>query len=162
MKVTDVRAEVYRWPRRTPITNGLYTYTHSGINAVFVETDEGVTGVGLGSGIQDAPEVGVAILEHLKQHIIGKDPLDIERHWHEMWRPKLVGRRGITTRVLSGIDIASGTSRRRSLECRCTSYWVDSPTQWTRTSRVAITKKEKVSANWLSKWSATSSSGPQP
>ncbi|MBM3957611.1 MAG: mandelate racemase/muconate lactonizing enzyme family protein, partial [Gemmatimonadetes bacterium] len=28
------------------------------------------------------------------------------RHWREMWRPKLVGRRGITTRVISGLDIA--------------------------------------------------------
>ena len=106
MKITDVRAEVYRWPRATPITNGLYTYTHSGINVVYIDTDEGITGVGLGSGIQDAPEVGVAILEHIKQVIIGRDPLDNERHWHEMWRPKLVGRRGITTRVISGIDIA--------------------------------------------------------
>jgi L-alanine-DL-glutamate epimerase-like enolase superfamily enzyme len=105
-KITKVWGEVYRWPRHKPITNGLYTYTHSGINAVFIETDEGVTGVGLGSGIQDAPKVGLAILDHLKQVLIGRDPLDIERHWHEMWRPKLVGRRGITTRVISGVDIA--------------------------------------------------------
>ena len=105
-KITKVWGEAYQWPRHKPITNGLYTYTHSGINAVFIETDEGVTGVGLGSGIQDAPKVGLAILDHLKQVLIGRDPLDIERHWHEMWRPKLVGRRGITTRVISGIDIA--------------------------------------------------------
>jgi L-alanine-DL-glutamate epimerase-like enolase superfamily enzyme len=105
-KITNVRGEAYRWPRHKPITNGLYTYTHSGINAVFIETDEGVTGVGLGSGIQEAPKVGLAILDYLKQVLIGRDPLDIERHWHEMWRPKLVGRRGITTRVISGIDIA--------------------------------------------------------
>ncbi len=98
--------EVYRWPRRTPITNGLYTYTHSGINVITVETDEGVTGMGIGASIQDAPEVGVAILNHIKQVVIGKDPLDNERHWHEMWRPKLVGRRGITTRVIGGLDIA--------------------------------------------------------
>jgi len=106
MKITDVRSEVYSWPRHTPISNGLYTYTHSGINAVIVETDEGVTGLGIGSGIQGAPGVSTAILEHIKQVVIGRDPLDIERHWHEMWRPKLVGRRGITTRVISGLDIA--------------------------------------------------------
>ena len=106
MKITNVEMEVYRWPRRTPITNGLYTYTHSGINVITVETDEGVTGMGIGASIQDAPEVGVAILNHIKQVVIGKDPLDIERHWHEMWRPKLVGRRGITTRVIGGLDIA--------------------------------------------------------
>lgn len=106
MKITNVTMEVYRWPRTKPITNGLYTYTHSGLNVISVETDEGVTGIGLGSGIQDAPEVGKAILDHIKQVVIGRDPLDNERHWHEMWRPKLVGRRGITTRVIGGLDIA--------------------------------------------------------
>ncbi len=106
MKITDVRTEVFRWPRAVPITNGLYTYTHSGINAIHVDTDEGLSGLGIGASMQDAPEVGAAMTNHLKQVLIGKDPLDTERHWHEMWRPKLVGRRGISTRVISGIDIA--------------------------------------------------------
>jgi D-arabinonate dehydratase len=106
MKITDVRMEVYRWPRHKPIRNGLYTYTHSGVNVVIIETDEGVTGIGLSGGIQDAPEVGVAMVNHFKQVLLGRDPLDHERHWYEMWRPKLVGRRGITTRIISGIDIA--------------------------------------------------------
>ncbi|MBI4305892.1 MAG: mandelate racemase/muconate lactonizing enzyme family protein [Chloroflexi bacterium] len=106
MKITDIKPEVFRWPRHKPIRNGLYTYTHSGLNVVKIETDEGVTGVGLFGGMQDSPEVGVAMIGHFKQALIGRDPLDNERHWHEMWRPKLVGRRGITTRVISGIDIA--------------------------------------------------------
>ena len=106
MKITDVKLESYRWPRHTPIRNGLYTYTHSGLNVVTVETDEGVTGTGISAGIGDAPEVGKAILDHIKQVVIGRDPLDNERHWYEMWRPKLVGRRGITTRVIGGLDIA--------------------------------------------------------
>lgn len=105
-KITNVWGEIYQWPRHKPITNGLYTYANSGIFPIYIETDDGVTGVGLGSGIQEAPQVSMAILEHLKTFIIGKDPRDIERHWHNMWRPKLVGRRGITTRVISGIDIA--------------------------------------------------------
>ena len=105
-KITKVWSENYRWPRHKPITNGLYTYVYSGINPVYIETDEGVTGVGLGSGIQEAPKVSDAIIDYLKTVLIGRDPLDTERHWHEMWRPKLVGRRGITTRVISGIDIA--------------------------------------------------------
>ncbi len=105
-KITNIWGESYRWPRHKPITNGLYTYTHTGLNVVIVETDDGVTGVGLGSGMQNTPEVNLAVLEHLKEALIGKDPLDTERHWHEMWRPKIVGRRGITTRVISGVDIA--------------------------------------------------------
>ena len=106
MKITDVRTEVFRWPRAVPITNGLYTYTHSGLNVIHIDTDEGLSGLGIGASIQDAPDVGVAMVEHLKQVLIGRDPLDNERHWYEMWRPKLVGRRGISTRVISGIDIA--------------------------------------------------------
>ena len=43
MKITDVRGEIYRWPRHKPITNGLYTYTHTGISPVFIDTDEGVS-----------------------------------------------------------------------------------------------------------------------
>ena len=105
-KITDVRGECYRWTRDTPITNGLYTFAKAGINAVFIDTDEGVTGVGLGHGMNDAPHVSIALLEYLKPLLIGRDPLDIERHWRNMWRPKLVGRRGITTRVISGVDIA--------------------------------------------------------
>ena len=50
MKITDVRMEVYSWPREKPITNGLYTYTHSGIRPVIIEIDEGVTGIGLAGG----------------------------------------------------------------------------------------------------------------
>ncbi len=106
MKVTDLNVEVYRRPRHVPIRNGRHVYTTSGLNVIRVETDEGITGIGLGRGIREAPDVEVAILEHLKQYVIGQDPFDTERIWHEMWQPKLVGRRGITTRVISGIDIA--------------------------------------------------------
>ena len=107
MQITDVRMETYRWPRETPIVDGLYTYTHAYLNLVYVETDADVTGIGLaGAASMSAPGIGREILESLKPLLIGRDPLDHERHWHEMWRPKLLGRRGLTTRVISGIDIA--------------------------------------------------------
>ncbi len=107
MKITDVRMESYRWPRETPIVNGLYTYTHAYLNVVFIETDSDITGIGLvGAASESAPEIGRSILESMRPILIGRDPLDNERHWHEMWRPKLVGRRGLTTRVIGGIDIA--------------------------------------------------------
>ena len=50
--------------------------------------------------------MGIAILNLFKQHVIGEDPFDTEKIWRKMWEPKLVGRRGITTRVISGIDLA--------------------------------------------------------
>lgn len=107
MKITDVRMEQFQFPRHKPITNGLYTYTHSVLSIVVIDTDEpGIQGIGLAGGIDASPEVGQAILGHFKKMLVGMDPLDNERIWHQMWRPKLVGRRGITTRVISGVDIA--------------------------------------------------------
>ncbi len=48
MKVTDLNVEVYRWPRHVPIRNGRHVYATSGLNVIRVETDEGITGIGLG------------------------------------------------------------------------------------------------------------------
>ena len=106
MKITDVTMETYRWERTRPIRNGRYVYPYSGLNVVKVETDEGVTGVGLAGGVMGAEDIGSAILKHMKQYVIGQDPFDNEKVWDDLWQPKLVGRRGITTRVISGIDIA--------------------------------------------------------
>ena len=101
MKILDVTTELYRWPRETPITNGLHTYTHVTLGLVKIATDEGTTGIGLGA----AGAIQQATVETLKPLLIGEDPLDVERLWHKMWVPKLIGRRGMTTRAISAIDI---------------------------------------------------------
>src|SRR6266478_4279937 len=96
MKITSITTEEFRWPRHVPIRNGKHTNTHSGLGIVKIETDENVTGIGLGgTGL-----VGQATIEGLKQELI-----DVERLWHKMWVPKLIGRRGLTTRAISAIDI---------------------------------------------------------
>ena len=102
MKITDVVRESYRWPRHKPISNGKHTYTHSGLGVVKILTDEGVTGLGIGA----TTEIAGAVIDHLKPLLIGENPLNHERLWHLMWVPKLIGRRGITTRAISAIDIA--------------------------------------------------------
>src|SRR5690242_15945437 len=101
MKITNMTTEQYRWPRHKPITNGKHTYTHSGLGLVKIETDEGITGIGLG----DMDAIGKATVERFKKELIGEDPIDVERLWHKMWVPKLTGRRGLTTRTISAIDI---------------------------------------------------------
>ena len=102
MRITAVTVQEYRWPRHTPITNGKHTYTHEDLGVVRVETDAGCTGIGLGgTGL-----AGKATIEHLAQDLRGEDPIDVERLWHKLWVPKLVGRRGLTTRAISAIDIA--------------------------------------------------------
>jgi D-arabinonate dehydratase len=101
MKIVNITTESYSWPRAKPITNGKHTYTHAGLGLVKIETDEGITGIGRGS----TGGVGKATIERLKPLLIGEDPIDVERLWHKMWVPKLIGRRGLTTRAISAIDI---------------------------------------------------------
>ena len=101
MKIIDITTEAYRWPRHKPISNGKHTYTHSGLGLVKIETDAGVAGIGLGG----EGAIQRATIEHLKPLLIGEDPIDVERLWHKMWVPKLIGRRGLTTRAISAIDI---------------------------------------------------------
>ncbi len=101
MRITGISTEEFRWPRHTPIRNGKHTYTHASLGIVRIETDEGVTGIGLGgTGL-----VGQATIQALTHDLLGEDPIDVERLWHKMWVPKLIGRRGLTTRAISAIDI---------------------------------------------------------
>ncbi|MGH7155280.1 MAG: mandelate racemase/muconate lactonizing enzyme family protein, partial [Acetobacteraceae bacterium] len=101
MKITGITTKAYRWPRARPITNGKHTYTHVNFAITEIVTDEGITGIGLGSG--DAIER--ATIERLTPHLLGEDPINVERLWSRMWVPKLIGRRGLTTRAISTIDI---------------------------------------------------------
>ncbi len=104
MKITDVSVERYRWPRIKPVTNGKYTYTHGGLVVVKIQTDEGLVGQGLGGSHLGKGCVGM--VEDFKPALIGENPLNIEKMWANMWQPKLFGRRGLSTRVISAIDIA--------------------------------------------------------
>ena len=106
MKITNVTFEGFRWNRPTPIRNGKHTYDFTGIDVVNIETDVGISGIGLIGGVHEGPEISAAIVDHFKQYLIGQDPLNNELIWDAMWEPKLVGRRGLSTRVISGIDIA--------------------------------------------------------
>ena len=108
MKITDVTVQRYAWPRPKPIRNGKYTYKTVGLNLIEIATDEGVTGIGWGGGTAAGRpgEVTSALVEHFKQALIGEDPFSYRRLWEDMWEPKIVGRRGMSTQVISGIDIA--------------------------------------------------------
>ena len=108
MKITDVTVQRYSWPRPQPISNGKYTYINVSLNLIHIETDEGVTGVGWGGGTASGQgsDLTTAMIEHFRPVIIGQDPFNYRRIWADMWLPKLVGRRGLSTRIISGIDIA--------------------------------------------------------
>ncbi len=101
MKITGITTKEFRWPRHKPITNGKHTYTDVTFAVVEIETSEGITGIGLGGG----GEIERATIARLTPMLIGEDPINVERLWHKMWEPKLIGRRGLTTRAISAIDI---------------------------------------------------------
>jgi D-arabinonate dehydratase len=101
MKITSITMEEYRWPRARPITNGKHTYTHVDYALVKIATDDGITGIGLGHG----GGIERATVERLTPLLLGEDPLRVEQLWARMWVPKLIGRRGLTTRAISAIDI---------------------------------------------------------
>ncbi len=108
MKVTRVSAEVYAKPHDPPITNGKYTYTHSKNVVVRIQTDEGIEGVGIcgGLGLPSGRDVLVTVVENMSEAVIGEDPFNVERIWDRLYQPKIFGRKGLTTRALSAIDIA--------------------------------------------------------
>ena len=108
MKITDVTVQRYAWPRPQPISNGKYTYVDVSLNLVHIQTDEGVTGVGWGGGTASGQgsDLTTTLIDYFKPILVGEDPFNYRRIWANMWLPKLVGRRGLSTRVISAIDIA--------------------------------------------------------
>ena len=98
MKITNVYSESYRWPKEKPIQNGKHTFTHNELNLAIIETDEGITGYG--------SSYNVDYVEYLKPFLVGENPLCVERLWEKMYVPKFLGKRSISTRSISALDIA--------------------------------------------------------
>lgn len=97
MKIIEVKTENFEWRRAIPIQNGKHTYPTRELGVVTIRTDEGINGIGYGY---------MGYVDSFRELLIGEDPLCNEKLWAKMWVPKLVGRRGMTTRSLSAIDIA--------------------------------------------------------
>ena len=99
MTVTGVRALV---PRGTDEPRDWRTaMAHI---AVLVETDSGLTGLGVGGG----GRAGVHVVDTvLREVLVGRDPADIEGLWGQMYRATLpFGRKGLAVMALSGVDLA--------------------------------------------------------
>ena len=108
MKTVGLRFSTYRWERPRPIHNGLFTYSEANVGLVEIETDEGITGFGLTTDplISNGNRIIAETIRTLAPVILDIDPLRTERIWADLWRPKLIGRRGLTTRAISAVDIA--------------------------------------------------------
>lgn len=99
MKITRVWAVI---PRGTNEPDDWRTAL--GQIAVLVETDAGVTGLGVGGGGAAGVHIIATVLSPL---LVGEDPADIERLAERMYRATLpFGRKGLAIMALSGVDLA--------------------------------------------------------
>ncbi len=73
---------------------------------VQVHTDEGIVGLGE-VWMRGTGPVAAYIAEVLAPELLGKDPLDIERHWQQMFYVgRATGARGVNILAMSAVDIA--------------------------------------------------------
>jgi D-arabinonate dehydratase/D-galactarolactone cycloisomerase len=124
MKITDVRIKnlVVEWADLFgDISKVPYYLLHPSANfsgenpprlgqfstLIFIDTDEGLTGIGESWGLPDPRVVGSIIENMLKPLLVGKDPLAIEQIWQKMYGSMQNGHlRGTLLEAMSGIDIA--------------------------------------------------------
>ncbi len=99
MKITSVRAVQ---PHKDTVPPGWKTWL--GQILVIVETDDGLTGYGVGGGGQ----AGIHVIETaLSSILVGADASQVENLWEEMYRGTLqFGQKGIVVMAISGIDLA--------------------------------------------------------
>lgn len=102
MKIVGLDAYAYSAPYRTPISNGKYTYATTEIIVVRMKTDDGLDGYGW---VHGGRIVFDAILD-MEKRVIGEDPFNVERIWNKLYLPKVYGRKGLTTRAISAIDVS--------------------------------------------------------
>ena len=92
MKVTDVKPFVVDCFR----TNWVF---------VKVYTDEGIDGVGEATlEYKEAALLGA--VQHIKEYLVGKNPLDIERHFHDIYRDAYWRGGPVLMSALSAVEMA--------------------------------------------------------
>ncbi len=106
MQVERMLVNLCRVTRGQAIRNGLYTYTESGTVIVRAVTTDGVVGIGWAGAEASHDRVVYEAARALAECAVGMNVFDVEALWERMYQPKLVGRRGLTTRAMSAIDIA--------------------------------------------------------
>ena len=106
MKITDVTTTQLFHPHTKPWQDATVAPPGpSGRGQLFVliHTDEGLEGLGIG---QASPGVRQVIEAGLKGLLIGQDPFNTEKLWHDMfWQVRGYGRKGVAFCALSAVDI---------------------------------------------------------
>lgn len=76
-------------------------------NWVFVKvyTDEGIDGVGEAT-LEYKEKALLGALEHIKEYLTGKNPLEIEKHWHAIYRDAYWRGGAVLMSALSAVEMA--------------------------------------------------------
>ncbi|MDY6315577.1 MAG: galactonate dehydratase [Clostridia bacterium] len=92
MKVTDIKT---------------FTVDCFRTNWVFVKvyTDEGISGVGEAT-LEYKEKALIGAIEHIKEYLTGKNPLEIEKHWHTIYRDAYWRGGPVLMSALSAVDTA--------------------------------------------------------
>ena len=99
MKITSVKAIQPRAAQAPADWRGWL-----GQIVVAVDTEDGLTGYGMGGG----GAAGIHVVETALRHLlIGADASDVEGLWQQMYRATLAyGRKGLALMAISGVDLA--------------------------------------------------------
>ena len=92
MKVTDVKAFVVDCFR----TNWVF---------VKVYTDAGIDGVGEAT-LEYKEKALLGAVEHIREYLVGKNPLEIENHWHHIYRDAYWRGGAVLMSALSAVEMA--------------------------------------------------------
>ena len=108
MKVTAVRSAALSVPIERPTKIATRALGGRDYVLAWVETDEGITGLGYTyAGTAGGRVVQACIDDLLAGVLVGEDPFAIERLWARMFQESLLlGRRGAMLRAISCLDIA--------------------------------------------------------
>ena len=76
-------------------------------NWVFVKvfTDEGIDGVGEAT-LEYKEKALIGAVEHIREYMIGKNPCDIEKHWHNIYRDAYWRGGAVLMSALSAVEMA--------------------------------------------------------
>lgn len=92
MKITDIKC---------------FTVDCFRTNWVFVKvyTDEGIDGIGEAT-LEYKEKALLGAVEHIKEYLAGRNPLDIEKHWHDIYRDAYWRGGPVLMSALSAVEMA--------------------------------------------------------
>lgn len=107
MEIAEVTSYTIEIPLAEPVSFSNRTIHVRDHAITHIRTESGLEGVGYSLGYEGSPLIAEAVESLLKPTILGEDPRDTERLWHEMYGENTqIGRTGLFLRAISTVDIA--------------------------------------------------------